>query len=520
MKAAIIIFFITIFCSVIIFPQVNWYSQNSGTNRELTDICFVDQNNGWVSGWTETMLHTTDGGQNWIPQTVPPNNAYYSVYFTDLQNGWASGYSGKIIHTSDGGQNWVSQSSPTNYDLYNLFFINSTTGWAAGGDYGSFPSYINDRIILKTTNGGNTWATQYGEAYKQPLKSIFFLDENNGYATGPDGVIMHTTNGGTNWGEQQVIPSFSFSDIFFTSNNIGFVVGEYLGVPHYSVIFETTDGGNNWSEIQLGYNEVLAGIYFPDSQNGWAVGNDYGNGNIGIVYHSSDGGTNWSYQNIPSIDALACVYFINDTKGWAAGHLGTIVATENPTPVELTSFAAMTDNSNVTLNWQTATETNNSGFEIQRSDIRDQNSDWEKIGFVEGNGTSTKANNYSFTDKNLEAGSYSYRLVQIDFDGTRTQSKEVSVEINSFLNQYSLSQNYPNPFNPTTTIEYSLLSEGNVTLKIFNTIGEEIKTLVDGYKAAGNYKINFNASKLTSGIYYYRIESGSFSLVKKMILLK
>jgi hypothetical protein len=193
------------------------------------------------------------------------------------------------------------------------------------------------------------------------------------------------------------------------------------------------------------------------------------------------------------------------------------------TPVELSSFTATVDKNNITLNWKTASETNNSGFEIQRAEVKNKNSkiiNWKKIGFIEGNGTSTIENTYSFIDKNLETGNYSYRLVQIDFDGTRTESKKISVEVNSLPVHFSLSQNYPNPFNPSTTIEYSVPVNGAVKLQVYNSLGEEIKTLVNGYKEAGTYEANFNASRLSSGIYYYKIESGNFTSVKKMIFLK
>jgi photosystem II stability/assembly factor-like uncharacterized protein len=496
------------------YSQISWYSQNSGTNRELTDVCFVDDNNGWISGWTETMLHTTDGGQTWTSQTVPPNNAYYSVFFTDSQNGWASGYAGKIIHTTDGGQNWSSQSPPTNYDLYDLYFINADTGWAAGGDFASFPSGIDDRIILNTTNGGNTWTIQHGEAYKQPLKSIYFIDQNSGYATGPGGVIMHTTDGGINWAEQQVLSSFSFNDVFFSDPNTGFVVGDYLGLPHHSVIYKTTDGGSNWIETQLGTDEIIDGIYFTDEMNGWAAGNNYGSGNIGVVYHTTDGGENWIVQSTPAIDALFSIYFTDANHGWATGHLGTVIATESPVPVEITSFTATADGNDVRLNWQTATETNNKGFEIER-----KGREWKTIGYLAGHGSTTQERHYSYNDNNIEAGNYSYRLIQIDLNGTQTESEIVSVTVKNPA-EYVLNQNYPNPFNPTTNISYSIPKDGQVKLTIYNALGEKVKTLADGYKNAGRYNIEFNANNLSSGIYYYRIESGTFVKIRKMILLR
>ena len=142
-----------------------------------------------------------------------------------------------------------------------------------------------------------------------------------------------------------------------------------------------------------------------------------------------------------------------------------------------------------------------------------------KIGFVEGHGTTIKSNSYSFIDKNISTGEYQYRLKQIDYDGSFKYSNVVEVNV-LIPTKFSLEQNYPNPFNPSTTIQYSIPESENVKLSIYNTIGEEVSKLVNGYKEAGTYKVNFNASKLSSGIYYYKIIAGNFSSVKKMILLK
>jgi len=517
-KVIIPLLFSFFLLSQVSFGQAQWYVQNSNSNRELTGVSFIDENTGWISGWTGTVLKTTDGGQTWnaLPN-VPPNNAYYSISFTDAMNGWATGYSGKIIHTTDGGQSWTNESSPVNTDLYDVYFLDSQKGWIAGGDAGSFPSNIDTRVIFSTTNGGTTWNAQYYQTYKARLNSIYFLDESNGYATGLEGVLMRTSNGGTSWTEQTINASFSFFDVFFTNNNTGYVVGEDLNLPHHSSIFKTTDGGNNWNETSLGMDEVLTGVYFTNDINGWAVGEDYGNSNIGIVYHTTDAGSNWVSQNIPSVEALFNVFFVDGTKGWAVGHLGTIIEYESQLPVELASFNATTDEYNVTLAWATSTETNNSGFEILRSV---QNENWEDIDFIEGHGTTTQENNYSYVDENLGTGSYSYKLVQIDFDGTRNESNAVSVEINFQPAEYILAQNYPNPFNPTTTIEYSIPESGIVKLQVYNSIGKEIKTLVNGFEAAGSHGVEFSSENLASGIYFYKIDAGKFSSIKKMILLK
>jgi hypothetical protein len=190
-------------------------------------------------------------------------------------------------------------------------------------------------------------------------------------------------------------------------------------------------------------------------------------------------------------------------------------------PVELTSFAAIANGNNVELNWSTATETNNSGFEIQRiqmSEVKSQNS-WQSIGFVNGKGTTSEPQYYSFTDKNLNAGTYTYRLKQVDFDGSFEYSNEIEVDVLS-PDKFVLEQNYPNPFNPTTIISWQSPISGHQTLKVYDILGNEVVTLVNEYKEAGRYKIEFDASNIPSGIYYYKVTAGSFSDVKKMLVIK
>ena len=193
-------------------------------------------------------------------------------------------------------------------------------------------------------------------------------------------------------------------------------------------------------------------------------------------------------------------------------------------PVELTSFIANVMDGNVTLNWVTATELNNSGFEILRRQTSNDNSQtsWAAIGFVNGNGTSTQINNYTYIDLNPSEGKNYYRLKQIDFNGSFEYSNIVEV---SFVQQttpteFSLEQNFPNPFNPTTKINYTISSKQNVQLIVYNVLGNEVATLVNEEKPAGNYEIDFNASLLASGVYFYKLQAGSFVETKKMILLR
>ncbi len=202
-------------------------------------------------------------------------------------------------------------------------------------------------------------------------------------------------------------------------------------------------------------------------------------------------------------------------------------------PVDLINFSAGIENNNVSLNWMTASETNNKGFEVERS-IKNSKlkiKNFETIGFVNGNGTSTELNYYSFKDEKVSAGKYLYRLKQIDFDGSSEYSTEIEVEI-GLPDKFELYQNYPNPFNPTTKIRYSIpfvethsgASQQNVLLKVYDVLGNEIATLVNEEKAPGEYKVEFSATggalNLSSGVYFYKLTAGSFIQTRKMIILR
>ncbi len=196
-------------------------------------------------------------------------------------------------------------------------------------------------------------------------------------------------------------------------------------------------------------------------------------------------------------------------------------------PVELTAFTISAIDNGATLAWKTETEVNNYGFEIEKSRIQDTEvrsqkkaETWDNVGFVEGNGTTNAPKEYSFTDKNITTGKYSYRLKQIDLDGKFAYSQTVEVEIGSLPNEFALMQNYPNPFNPTTMISYQIPVNSNVSLKVYDAIGREVATLVNEVKEAGYYSATFDAAGLSSGIYFAKLQSGETVRLKKMIMLK
>lgn len=203
---------------------------------------------------------------------------------------------------------------------------------------------------------------------------------------------------------------------------------------------------------------------------------------------------------------------------------GTICL-DNPLPVELISFSSTIINNKVLLNWQTATEIMNFGFEVQRKVVNSQlsvdNKEWGNVGFVEGFGNSNSIKNYSFVDENPLIGKLIYRLKQIDTDGGFSFSNEIEIEIDIQVPlEFALFQNYPNPFNPSTEIRFNISEESNVKLVVFDILGNEVNILVNEIKQAGKYSVQLDGSLLPSGVYYYRIQANNFVATKKLLLIK
>jgi hypothetical protein len=232
----------------------------------------------------------------------------------------------------------------------------------------------------------------------------------------------------------------------------------------------------------------------------------YATSTVGIIWdkHPDPVLTESSHLLAPSV-----VYNSQDYtyRMWYTGNDRRIYFAYHIIPVELESFSAITNGSNINLTWVTATELNNHGFELFRNGY--------KIAFVQGSGTTTEKQEYFYEDKNLKDGIYNYRLEQIDFDGTRSISSEATVYL-TIPKSFSLEQNYPNPFNPITKIKYSIPtvtlrqapSDTRAILKVYDMLGRDVETLVNEFKAAGSYVVEFFASQLSSGTWFYRLQAG------------
>ncbi len=488
---------------------------NHLTTEKLLDVCAVDQYTAYAAGTGEVLLKTTNGGDQW-DFIASPGTENYSVDFLDANTGWIAsnngGNTGGVYKTTDGGINWIQQCL-VNGNIRNLHHTDADHVWGCGYISGETPA------VLKTTDGGNTWDSVAISAAGEKINSVCFVNNNTGWAVcGPvmgntGGQLFKSTDGGAAWTEQTFPGTTPLNNIYFIDENTGWIVGgAAYGV---GILLKTTDGGANWTSVPYGSADPLQDVEFLDSDNGTAVGSN------GIIIATTNGGDAWeSSAGISLIDYLHSISFSNENTGFIVGNSGVILKNNYVTPVELSSFTAGVINDKVMLTWSTSTETNNRGFDVERETAAgDEQSSWIKIGFVHGNGTSSKTHIYKYEDNPGTSGQYCYRLKQVDFSGSFEYSKIVEISFDR-PKVYSLSQNYPNPFNPSTDINYSIPDDGFVRLNVYNVLGQEVAVLVNGVMKAGNHHVNFNSADLSSGVYYYRIEMNGHSLTKKMMLLR
>ncbi|MBV6480064.1 MAG: hypothetical protein HGGPFJEG_02898 [Ignavibacteria bacterium] len=323
---------------------------------------------------------------------------------------------------------------------------------------------------------------------------------------------------------------FNLSDADVPENRISYKVSgsklifTYDKIPNYGavlptdyitfqVILETMPGPVVDGIIIYQYNDVLTGSLFIEKYKAYNLGSH----TVGI--QNAAGTAAISYRRWTGSSLVNAGPLFSSPIAVAFG------GNNSALPVELASFISSVSGSNVTLNWSTVREVNNSGFEVERSDVNPQTPvDWKKVGYVSGNGTTNEMKNYSFTDRGLDQGKYNYRLKQIDYNGNFEYFNLANEVIVGSPEKFSLSQNYPNPFNPSTKINYDLPVDANVSLKVYDMTGKEIVTLVNEYKSAGYHTAEFNALNLSTGVYLYRISvhngGQSFTSEKRMVLIK
>jgi len=514
---------------------VNWTAIPSFTTEVIK--ASIKAGSRIVCGaYTSNLFYTTDMGASWV-SVANSMRDFYGIQVEDANNIIIAGDRGEVNITSDGGTTW----KKSNFSSGNLYYDVAKFGNTIHvcGQNGAY--FISNDL-------GNTWIDRSTPGSTVRNYKMWFLDKNNGYLANNAGNISYTTDGGSTWTIQASFPSTILYDLKMFSPTRGFAMGSG------SRIFETKDG-KTWQHGDLvAPVGQMTSVYMLDDQKGYACGQ------YGAVYKTTDGFKTvtlmtdtaalsskviWDVfafdeNNVWAISAGGLILRNNslntmtvvDTAFWKedlyniakidnnsfvfAGGTGSVYKISfTAIPVELTSFTAAGKDNSIILKWQTATETNNLGFSVER---RTNKTDWQSIGFVKGNGTSAQIHNYGFTDSKLNSGTVYYRLKQIDLDGKFTYSNIVEAGI-SLPQKFVLSQNFPNPFNPSTVIKYSIPVSGHVSLQVFDVLGRLVETLVDETKSAGEYSLEFKTN-LSSGVYYYTLKSGSFTETKKMTVIK
>lgn len=404
---------------------------------------------------------------------------------------------------------WYPQEVPdTSYKLRSVYFIDDQTGWAAG----------NKGIILKTTDGGKRWIKQT-DSSRTSLSQIFFVDKLNGWAVGYESgtgysIVLKTTNGGENWIKLPLTTGPLLS-VFFVNSQTGWIVGGPVDRGALGILMKTTNGGQSWLPQSGPTGRAYTEVKFIDSQTGWIVDM------YGAILKTTNGGENWDMMvsdTLNSYNTLYTVDFVNAQKGWAAGANGrmykTIDGGVNWSPHFLDSKIWISSLQFVDemTGWAAGTDYSTEGGIILKT--TDGGITW----FAQAHPATIGGDLYSIffisQNKGWAVG-----------NGTILTTSDGGDIYTSPIRDYTLSQNYPNPFNPVTNIKYAIPSELKnekvlVNLSIFDMLGSEVAVLVNEEKNFGTYDAVWNASGVASGIYYYRLSVGGFVQTRKMVLVK
>ncbi len=539
----------------------NWIQKSSVSNAVFNSVFLSSQNTGYIGGSTGVLLKTTNGGNNWdsvygnrgsikklffvddltgflcgnnvirktvngglLWDSIAPYNCN-SVHFINSNTGFFTSSYFKVYKTTDGGATFSSQSLNSGFD--NLFAVafNSNGSGITGGfngyifkttNYGEnwsalhrahseYLSYLKffdenngmvvDRMgaVLRTYNGGNNY-TQISQPGAYILTGFHFTDSVTGYGVGANGRIMKTSNAGLNWTQMTSGITTSLSKIQF-NGALGLAVGYYgiilrtnnqgtnwtsqtsttnnwlknLFIYNSSAAFvcgenqilKSSDGGMTWQSKTVGMSLDMLCIHTPNGGNVWAGGNK--------IFYSANGGENWVMQFTPE-QPINAIQFLSQSVGYAAGNSGYVIKTTNGG-----------------MNW-------NKLIIPYGGDLYAMNFLNENVGWIAGNGTLLKTS----TGGNVFI---------------RTITSEMP-------EGYGLEQNYPNPFNSSSNVKFQIINYSRVSLKVYDILGKEVRTLVNESLQAGLYSVRFDAGDLPSGIYFYRLTAGDFSETKKLILLK
>ena len=538
---------------------LNWIQKYSGTSYSLSFVRFFNNYDGIVIGSGGTIKKTTNGGETWFSVSSGTYLRLQEGTFINDQQGWACGDNGIIIKTTNGGNMWTTISYVTSDNISYIQFIDENTGWVT--------TELNGEI-WKTTDGGYTWNFKYESPLNWNLNKLQFVNDTEGWAVGEWGLVVKSTNGGESWFQTNTVTGEGMFGIYFYDSEHGFVVGKDEN------ILRSTNGGVNWILDRSGSAYEFYNVFFVDNNHGWIIGSSgiilFTNNWGGFPFQTSpihilapNGGEiltadstffiEWTSQNISDVKIQ---YSTNNGSNWItivdsmpstgiySWTVPTTLTTQGKVKIsDLANFNVFdVSNGNFTIrSSKEITVLDPNGGEIieggSQYEILWSSADVEyvKIEYSINNGATWN----TIIDSTASLGIYLWTVPSILTTQARIKISDISLpavfdisddpfRINYLVNvdesnpvtEFNLMQNYPNPFNPSTLIRYSIEKEGLVQLKVYDMLGSEIKILVDSYQQSGVYEVMFDGTNLSSGIYYYKLNSDNRSMIKKLILLK
>ena len=401
--------------------------------------------------------------QGWLSQNSGTNKSLFDVHFADTQNGWIASMTNTILYTSDGGQTWVDLQPPPSVNYWGIYFVSTQEGWAIG----------NFGQIRYTIDAGSTWVDQ-NSSVSGNLWDVYFIDEDHGWIAGgrPEGFpgpdptryILYTANGGGTWITQLYEnDEFPLHGVHFFDANTGYAVGEA------GAVFKTTDGGGTWVEQASGTLREFSSVYAVTPDTAWAVGVN------GLAVRTVDGGTTWDSLYLGTLHHFSEIQFVDMLTGWISGG----------------------DNTHATMLHTT-----------------DGGNTW----VMQNTGATDYLYGFFFVDANNGwAVGYDGTILHTTTGGTGVEEiREFSVSQSDIV----LSQNTPNPFSRNTNISFVLPEVQRVRLSVYDLIGKEVATLVEGELPAGRHDVDFDGKDLPNGVYFYRLNAGEVTRTKICVLLK
>jgi photosystem II stability/assembly factor-like uncharacterized protein len=395
---------------------------------------------------------------------------------------------------------WTKVTFPTTENLWKIRFADANTGWIAGHVF-----------IYRTTNGGTSWVPQ--DSSKGAVFAMEMIDGNSVVYSRMSKGIRRTTDGGATWTTVDTNKHY-YDDMTFVNSSLGFVCGGAAPAQNVPIVRKTTDGGASWFTVSQSFPKAkyeLTGISFANDTVGWTVTYD------GFVYKTVNGGGDWVLQDSLGSNSYRDISFFGLNYGWVVGGISG------------TQKMAYTTNGGV--KWNNISQSGSSPREVE---IIDQTHAWyggsvnaaPYIGRLDSIGGqwkkqdipagSTGVESIDFVNASVGyaagAGGNVYKTTN---GGTLSVSRT-----DNHLSSYSLGQNYPNPFNPSTSIQYEVGTAGNVRIDIYDLLGQCVGTVLNERKEPGMYTATFTARSLSSGMYFYSMQSGNFTSVKRMVLVK